>query len=266
MDALQVSPFSPVGAEIRNVDLSGAVDRTTRDRINQAFIDHSVIVVRGQSLTAPQMAEAMSLFGEPFGQHNQRYSIPECPIVHYISNQEVLANGKNYIAGEGYHTDHSNHAIPPKATVLHALKLPGTGGDTQFVDMYRAYEELPEATKRRIEGRRAIHVYQSSHSARQLPKLGGEERHTVPDAVLHPLVRTHPQSGILGMDDREALPLLGELLEHATQEKFQYRHVWSPGDLVMWDNRCLMHKANGDYDMKEVRYLYRLMLKGEPVV
>jgi taurine dioxygenase len=279
IEAVRVTPLFPVGAEIHGIDLAREVDEPVRARLNQAFVDHSVIVVRGQSLTAPQMAQAMSLFGELFPQHNERYLVPGCPIVHYISNEETLASGKRYIAGEGYHTDHSNHAVPPKATVLHAVKLPSKGGDTQFVDMYRAYEELPDATKRRIEGRRAIHVYQSSHSTRQLPQLGKAEHYTVPDAVLHPLVRTHPQSrrralyinpirieGIVGMDDREALPLLDELLEHSTQERFQYRHVWSPGDLVMWDNRCLMHKANGDYDMNEVRYLYRLMLKGEPLI
>jgi taurine dioxygenase len=94
--------------------------------------------------------------------------------------------------------------------------------------------------------------------------------------VLHPLVRTHPESGaksiylnpirvegILGLDHEEALPLLDELLEHGTQERFQYRHAWKPGDFVMWDNRCLLHKANGDYDMSQVRYLYRVMLQGD---
>ena len=98
----------------------------------------------------------------------------------------------------------------------------------------------------------------------------------VPNAVLHPLVRTHPESGrksiyvnpiriegLLGLDHKEALPLLGELLEHATQPRFQYRHVWRHGDLVIWDNRCLLHKANGDYDMDQTRYLYRLMLRGD---
>ena len=98
----------------------------------------------------------------------------------------------------------------------------------------------------------------------------------VPNAVLHPIVRTHPENdrrsiyinpirieGILGMDHKEALPLLNDLLQHATAERFQYRHRWRPGDLVMWDNRCLLHKANGDYDMDQVRYLYRVMLQGD---
>ena len=127
-----------------------------------------------------------------------------------------------------------------------------------------------------LGGLLAIHVYQSSHSARQLMPLSDANKERVPNAVLHPVVRTHPESGrkaiyinpiriegILGLDHKEALPLLADLLEHATAERFQYRHQWKPGDLVMWDNRCLLHKANGDYDMSQVRYLYRVMLQGD---
>jgi taurine dioxygenase len=162
------------------------------------------------------------------------------------------------------------------ATVLHAVKLPGSGGDTQFANMAMAYDALAESTKARIAPLAAIHVYQSSHSARKLMALPETNRERVPNAVLHPLVRTHPESccksiyinpirieGLVGVDPKEALPLLAELLEHATQARFQYRHVWQPGDLVIWDNRCLLHKANGDYDMNELRYLYRVMLKGD---
>jgi taurine dioxygenase len=201
--------------------------------------------------------------------------VPECPAIHYISNQDKLEDGKVYIPGEGYHTDHSNDREPPKATALHAVKLPKTGGDTQFVNMYEAYDALPEQTKNKIDGLQARHVYQSKHSERKLPKLSEERKAIASESVLHPLVRTHPRSGrkalyinpirieeLIGMDDAEAIPLLDQLLEHATQIKFQYRHKWQAGDVVIWDNRCLLHKANGDYPVGEVRYLYRLMLKG----
>jgi taurine dioxygenase len=276
--ALRINPFPGVGAEVRGIKLSDPIDQETRAKLNQAFVDHSVVAFRDQWLNAPQMYEAVQIFGEVFPQHNARFSVQECPLVHYISNQDTLESGKRYIPGEGYHTDHSNDAAPPKATVLSAMKLPSKGGDTQFVDMYRAYDDLPQETKDRLIGRRAVHVYQSSHSERQLPQLAEGRKAIVPNAVLQPLVLRHPESGrlalyinpiriegILGMDDKEALPLLDALLEHATQEKYQYRHVWQPGDLVMWDNRCLMHKANGDYDMNEERFLYRLMLKGSPL-
>jgi taurine dioxygenase len=110
----------------------------------------------------------------------------------------------------------------------------------------------------------------------RIPQLPGERKKIATTSVLHPLVRRHPASGrkaiyinpirieaIVGMDDAEALPLLDDLLAHATRGDFEYRHRWRPSDVVIWDNRCLLHKANGDYPVAEVRYLYRLMLKGE---
>jgi taurine dioxygenase len=227
-----IEPLSPhTGAEIRGIDLSKPVDAATRDGLNQAFLDHAVLAIRDQQLSATQFLEAMKVFGDVFPQHNSRFSVPECPQIHYISNQDKLEDGRVYIPGEGYHTDHSND--------------------------------------------RARHVYQSKHSERKLPQLSADRKSIASESVIHPLVRTHPRTGrkaiyinpirieeIVGMDDSEALPLLDELLEHSTQLKFQYRHKWKSGDVVIWDNRCLMHKANGDYPVGEVRYLYRLMLKG----
>jgi taurine dioxygenase len=267
---------SHTGAEVVGVDLTEPVDDALRDRLNRAFVEHSVLVFRDQHLSPHQLLSAVQLFGEVFPQHNTRFALPECPQIHYISNQDFFPDGKRYIPGEGYHTDHSNAAEPPKATVLHAVQLPDHGGDTQFVNMHRAYETLPAATKVRIGDLRAVHVYQSRHSERKLMGLSDAARQKVPDAVIHPLVRTHPESGrksiylnpirtegIVGMEEREALTLLDELLAHATQPQCEYRHRWRQGDLVMWDNRCLLHKANGDYDMGQVRYLYRIMLKGD---
>jgi taurine dioxygenase len=265
------------GAQIYGVQLDRPLEDAMREQLHRAFIDHSVLVIRNQRLSAPQFLAAMQIFGEIFPQHNPRFAVPECPLVHYISNQDKLEDGRVYIPGEGYHTDHSNDAIPPKATALHAVRLPPTGGDTQFINMHEAFDALPEATRRRIDGRLARHVYQSRYSERRLPQLAGEKRETVgSQSVFHPLVRTHPDSGrkslyinpirieeIVGMETTEALTLLNELLEHATQLRFEYRHEWMDGDVVIWDNRCLMHKANGDYPVAHVRYLYRLMVKGD---
>ena len=264
------------GAEAVGIDLAQPVSAEAQAVLNRAFVEHGVLVVRGQSLTPVQMLTAVAVFGPVFHQHNTRFAIPECPEIHYISNQDRFADGTRYIPGEGWHTDHSNDTRPPKATVLHAVKLPDAGGDTQFANMAAAYAALPSAMRDRIAGLMAIHVYQSSHSARKLMGLSKSNKERVPNAVLHPIVRTHPENGrksiyinpiriegIVGMDHKEALPLLDELLDHATREEFQYRHAWRPGDLVMWDNRCLLHKANGDYDMEQTRYLYRVMLEGD---
>ena len=264
------------GVEVSGIDLNQPIDAELRAALNRAFVEHSVLVVRGQSLTPDQMLAAVRLFGEVFVQHNTRFALPECPLIHYISNQDKYPDGRRYIPGEGYHTDHSNDRMPPKATVLHAVQLPDRGGDTQYVNMHAAYEGLTDAMRARIDGLRAVHVYQSRHSARKLMGLAENARDRVPDAVVHPLVRTHPETGrraiyinpiriddIEGMQEAEAQELLPQLLAHATQPQYEYRHKWRPGDLVMWDNRCLLHKANGDYDMNQMRYLYRVMLKGD---
>jgi taurine dioxygenase len=280
IDDCTISPLSAhTGAEVHGIDLTQPVDAALRGRLNDAFVAHSVLVFRDQHLSPHQLLDAVQLFGKVFPQHNSRFSLPECPLIHYISNQDSYPDGRRYIPGEGYHTDHSNAVEPPKATVLHAVQLPDRGGDTQFVNMQRAYEDLSEATQRQIDGLKAVHVYQSRHSERKLMALSEASRAAVPDAVLHPLVRTHPESGrrsiylnpirieaIIGLDEGPALALLDDLLAHATQPQYEYRHRWRSGDMVMWDNRCLLHKANGDYDMGQVRYLYRIMLKGDAPV
>lgn len=264
------------GAEVRGIDLSRPVPPDTQAALYRAFVDRSVLVIRDQTLSPVQLAASVKRFGEIFLQHNTRFALPDCPEIHYLSNTDAFPDGRRYIPGEGWHTDHSNDTRPPKATVLHAVRLPDKGGDTQFANMAQAYEGLGETLRRRLDGLMAIHVYQSSHSARKLMALSEAGKERVPNAVLHPIVRRHPEKdarslyinpirieGILGMDHKEALPLLEDLLGHATRERFQYRHAWRPGDLVMWDNRCLLHKANGDYDMDQTRYLYRVMLQGD---
>lgn len=267
---------SHAGAEAIGIDLTRPVSAEVQAVLNRAFVDHSVLVIRDQALTPAQVLTAVELFGPVFHQHNTKFAIPDCPQIHYISNQDRFPDGTRYIPGEGWHTDHSNDSRPPKATVLHAVTLPDRGGDTQFANMAAAYAALPAAIRDRIAELMAIHVYQSSHSVRKLMDLSESNKERVPNAVLHPIVRTHPENGrrslyinpiriegLVGMDHKEALPLLDELLAHATREEFQYRHAWRQGDLVMWDNRCLLHKANGDYDMEQTRYLYRVMLEGD---
>lgn len=263
------------GIAVTGIDLRDTLPGEAVSTLNKAFSDHSVLVIRDQHLSAPQMVTAVELFGKIFHQHNTKFALPETPQIHYISNQDFFPDGKRYIPGEGWHTDHSNDTRPPKATVLHAIQLPTEGGDTQFANMAAAYEALPISMQERINALTAIHVYQNSHSTRKLMGLSDANKERVPNAVLHPIIRTHPETGrksiyinpiriegILGLDHKEALPLLDDLLAHATRETFQYRHKWQPGDLVLWDNRCLMHKANGDYDHAQTRYLYRVMLQG----
>ena len=264
----RLSPHT--GAEVCGLDLREPMDAATRRRLNQAFVDHSVLVIRGQTLSAPQLLAAIQQFGDVLQQHNTKYALPECPLIHYISNQDKYPDGSRYIAGGGYHTDHSNAVAPPKATILCAVSLPDRGGDTQYVNMHEAYDGLSPAMQAKIAGRKATHVYQEPlQRAGNCRRPAGRTAQGARSSVAHPLgyalipkaatgqiylnpVRTE---GIVGMDDDEGLPLLDALLAHATQEKYQYRHRWQTGDVVMWDNRCpLLHKANGDYDMGQLRY------------
>ena len=264
------------GIEVSGVDLTTSVSDGLRSDLIDAFHRHLVLVIRDQNLAPQQMLDAVHLFGEVFTQHNKRFSLTDCPQIHYLSNEDHYSDGNRYIPGAGYHTDHSNSLEPLKATVLFARSLPETGGDTQFVNMYSAHADLPDEIKLKIADLKAVHVYQSRHSVRKLMVLTEGDKKNIPNSVVHPLVRTHPETSrkalyinpirieaIEGLSEPEALTLLGELLTHATQEKYQYRHKWRLGDLVMWDNRCLLHKANDDYDMTQLRYLYRVMLKGD---
>lgn len=273
-----LNPFTPLGAEVSGIDLSQPQDAQTRRALHDAWVKHAVLVIRNQKLTPPQFAQAAQIFGEILEQQLKKFTVPEYPLVGTISSRDLpMVDGKLHVRGENFHTDHSNFSAPPKATMLHAVSLPKVGGDTQFVDARAAFDELPEATQRKILPLRSPHVYESSQSPRKMAALSPEERAKVPQTV-QPLVIRHPDSGraalyintgrmegIEGMPAGEGFKLIDELYAHATQPKYEYRHKWLPGDMVIWDNRSVMHQANPDYDPSEYRFLYRIMLKGAPL-
>ena len=152
--------------------------------------------------------------------------------------------------------------------------LPSLGGDTQFANMSFVYEQLSIKLKNKIKNLKAIHVYQSSLSVRKLISLSKNISNK--EQTIHSLVKTHPENKkkcvyinpirieeILGLTKNETIELLEELMIYVSNTNFQYRHKWKLGDFVIWDNRILMHKANGDYNMNEKRYLYRIMIENE---
>ena len=267
-----------LGAEVTGIDLSQPVDEATRKALHDAWIAHAVLVIRDQHLTPPQFAAAARIFGDILDQQLKKFMLPDYPEVGTISSRDLpIKDGKLHVRGENYHTDHSNFEAPPKATTLHAVSLPATGGDTQFVDVRAAFDDLPEARKRELVKLRSPHVYESSKSPRKMAELSAEERAKVPQ-TLQPLVIRHPENGrsalylntgrmegVAGMPPDDAFKLVDELYAHATQSKYEYRHQWRAGDMVIWDNRSVMHQANADYDPNEYRFLYRIMLKGAPL-
>ena len=267
-----------VGAEVTGIDLTLAVSPETKAALNAAWVKHGVLVFRDQKMTPPQFAKAAELFGDIMQQQLKKFLLADFPLVGTISSRDLpVVDGKLHVRGENYHTDHSNYAAPPKATTLHAVALPDHGGDTQFVDVRAAFDDLPEEMKRKIISLKAPHVYESSHSPRKMMALSTEERAKIPVSK-QPLVICHPVSGrsalylntgrmegIDGLPEIEAFALIDQLFAHATQSKYEYRHKWLAGDMVIWDNRSVMHQANADYDPAQYRFLYRIMLNGEPL-
>lgn len=274
--SLIVTPIrSDFGAEVSGINLSEPQSAETRHQLNALLAQYAVLVFRDQTLSAPEFMAAAEIFGELMDQQLKKYVLPDYPMVGCNSTDDLpRKNGKLQVRGENYHTDHSNERCPPKATTLHALQIPPSGGDTQFVDVRRAYDDLPDELKAKLKGLRSLHVHQSSRSPRELTKLSPEDLAKIPTA-LQPLVIRHPGSGrpalylntgrmegVDSMDPDAGYALIEDLYQRATDARYEYRHKWRVGDMVIWDNQAVMHQANADYDPEQKRFLYRLMIKG----
>jgi taurine dioxygenase len=281
MDATTITGFEvrhphPItGAEVFGVDLSEPLTPETRTALDRLLAERGVLVFHDQSLDPRSFARAIENFGPLMPQQLSQFSLEGDPVVGFISNADVdKASGRKLVRGEQYHTDHSNYREPPKATALYGVDIPRDGGDTQFSNVQVAFDELPAEIKARIDGATSLHAYQSSRSPRLMATPTPEERARMPETV-QPVVTKHPltgrkglflntgrMEGIDGMDRDEADRLLAYLMERATDEKYEYRHKWRAGDVVIWDNRTVVHKANGDVPEGQRRFLYRVMVKG----
>jgi len=258
------------GVAITGIDLREPLPPEPKARILEAFRDHHVVVYPGQALTREQQYDFARNFGEiePSGQPGSKRHT----VAHVISNLDKDGNpvdrSASPVGNYRWHTDKSWHAVPPLLTMLHAIELPPAGGDTEFANTSMAYAALPEKTKRRIAGLQVVFRWGTS---------GGTAMVATRDEppVDHPLVRTHPETGskalylgnhashIRTIPEAEGVALLDDLLEHATQRQFVYAHRWRKGDLIMWDNRCLLHRAVANYDMgKYRRVMHRSLVRG----
>src|SRR6202166_2662432 len=230
MTSFAITPLTDrTGAKVTGLDFTQPLDAEAGATLNRAFAEHHVLVMRDQQFAPEEFKAAVQLFGDLQPHDKKEHHVPGHPDVSYVSNGEFV-NGRRIIPGETFHTDHSNHPRPPKATTLFAVELPSSGGDTQYVNMHHAYEDLPEDTKRFIDGLKAVHVYLSKYSPRPLGTITDESRRNLPPPGIHPLVRTHPENGrkalylnpvriesIVGMEDKDALALVEDLMRHATQ-------------------------------------------------
>jgi taurine dioxygenase len=283
------------GAEISGVDLSRPLDDDTFAQVANAFFDNEVAFFRNQKLTPAQQVAFTRRFGE-LEQHVRKESrLAEHPEILIISN--ILDERGNAIgsqdAGRFWHSDLSYKKEPSMLSALYALEVPVKDGrvlgDTSFASTTAAYEALPDEMKQRVQGLKNVHSYrfyraknvqaQKEEAARggrviQEHVLTDEQLKSVPD-VETPLVRTHPvtkrkglfvneahTSHIAGVPPDESQKLLSELYAHILQPEFIYTHSWRAGDLLMWDNASVQHKATFDYDLPLRRVMYRTTVRG----
>jgi len=279
MQEIAIEPAAaPLGAAVEGVDLSRPLDPGILERLKAALARHLVLCFRDQDLAPQAFARAASAFGRPKPFLLRQDRIPEAPDVSIVTNRPAGLGGKPKAQASHWHTDDSYFAEPATLTFLLAKTLPAEGGDTEFIDCRAVLETLPANLLARIKGRRAIHSYQSRRNRSWVAQRTGEEAAETP-SVSHPLIRTHPWTGerslyinpnridaIEGMSIAESDALLDALYAHAFQPEFQYRHLWRAGDLVLWDNRATMHRANADYDLSQLRVMHRVMLEGEKPV
>jgi taurine dioxygenase len=266
----QLSPA--LGAEILGVDLRDPIDEGLKQKLLDAWHQHLIILLRNQALDEDAQVRFAETFGPPAKTSSGRtFAGVKHPSVMLVSN--IREDGKPIGAlpdGEmHFHTDQCHQEVPAKATLLYAIEIPSKGGNTLFSNAYAAYETLPEEIKRRIAGRRALNAYTTDTTLRSTNYDDAKS------SYWHPVVRTHPATGrkalyvnrlmtreIEGLLREESEAILQKLFDHQEQPKFVYEHVWRPGDILMWDNRCTLH-ARTDFSAGERRLLRRVTILGE---
>jgi taurine dioxygenase len=276
---LEIRPLSDaLGAEVSGLDLSQPLDDETISAIKKAFLDHHLLCIRSKPLEPADFARLAGYFGQPQLQLLRKRRHGETPEVSILESTykrpEDKPDDMRLVRLSGWHTDDSYFAVPAKATMLQSIKIPDSGGETKFCNMRKAYVDLPEDKKRQFGALRAVHGYDTKRAPARAIKLTKEEEDETP-AVDHPLVRTHEDTGektiyfnsnrtdhIVGMARAESDALLDHVYQHVTQPKYQYHHKWRVGDILLWDNRCLMHAVNMDFPVGQTRLHQRILLQG----
>ena len=266
-----------IGVEITGLDLGKPVDAATQKRLHDLVVENVAMVIRDQHLTPEQFQDAAKLFGELMDQDHPKYSFPGMPSIKRHSSFNVAADGEQVKEGIHWHTDGAFRLNPPKFTLLYAVELPSSGGNTNVVNMRAAYRALPEELRRKLDTMQTANVrlapksrdrYNANNIA--IMAAGGQ----VPS--IHPLVRTNDDNGekglwfnpatvdyIVGMDPESSQDFLHDLMEKTILPQFTYAHKWKVGDIYVWDNRQSMHKVDFDYDRSQHRLHYHAMTRGE---
>jgi taurine dioxygenase len=278
---ITVTKLAPaLGADVSGVDVAAPLDAATIEAIHQAWLEHLVLRFRRQSLTDPQLLAFSQRFGEldppgpnPYG----KPFLPQHPEMNVISNikQGGVPLG-NLGDGEAiWHADMTYIDNPPKGAMLFSIEIPPHGGDTFWANMYLACQALPARLRKAIDGRAAVH--DATYNSAGMMRKGYEEVTDPREApgARHALIKKHPETGreclflgrrrnswIVGLPLDESERLLDELWAHATQPDFTFRQVWKVGDLMMWDNRCTLHRRDA-FDPNARRLMHRTQIKGD---
>ncbi len=259
-----VATGGPLGAEIRGLDASRELDAATRGRLKLALLEHLVLFIRDQDLSEQAQVDFSRHFGTPEPHVREQ---PEGRLREIFVVSNVSTNGKPLGAlGNGeltFHSDLSYLPVPGSYSIVHALEVPKRGGDTQWANAYAAYDAMDDELKTRVLHLRALHRHGEA-----------SQNHDTP--VFHPVVRTHPETrrratyvspqftrAIEGLEREESDGLLERLLRHVTSARFVWTHKWKAGDLVIWDNRCTMHRRE-PFPPSARRILKRTQIFGDP--
>ena len=263
---ITVTPLHPsIGAEVPDVDLAGPIDTPTRDALGRALAEHLVLVFRDQAFTPETYLAAATVFGPPMRQHYSQTHMPAFPDIGVVRHRD----GQR--PADMWHTDHTNRERPPLATMLYGVAVPSQGGGTSIANMRAAYAALPAAEQQRLAGLRTVNSID-----RDRADVRPDDRAKFGVPISHPMVRTHPVHGsraiyfhitkaqyIEGMTPEASQACLAELLERTIRPEIVYHHTWRRGDLIVIDNRATMHRAHGDYDRRENRTLWRIIVEGD---
>ncbi len=283
-DTIRVVPQNePFSARIEGIDRTAPWDAATAEAVQQAFLKHHVLLFPGAIMGPDGVLALARRFGDPMPPVNREKRLENLPEVTRIDStirakvpgQDPQFHIQSSLRAEEWHTDQSFVERPAKATILHAHEVPSSGGATWFCNTAAAYDALSEDMKRRLTGLRAVHGYDTKR-ARYRPTVRSQEEIDESPDVIHPLVRTHPESGrkalylnfnrldrILDIPRAESEAILDELAAFVAQDRFIYRHKWQVGDAVVWDNRCTMHRVSYDSAPGDRRVMLRAVTRGD---
>ena len=276
---LNVRPLTPCfGGLVDGIDLSTTIKDTIFDQILREFVRKSLLIIPGQKLTPEILIDFSKRFGELEWHVLNQYCLEEHPEILVVSN--LQKNGRHigaYGGSKKFHTDLAYIVEPSLGSLFYCLECPEGEGETSFISMSAVYDALPAEKRDWLEDKQIVFDYGWHHDREHAhrPPMTSEQRAKTPP-VTHPAVRTHPVSGrrslyvsefharqFVDMSEAQSQTIFGELIKFANQPEFGYTHSWTPGDLVIWDNRCLLHKAMPFDEENARRLMYRTTVKGD---